>query len=175
MVDVVLYIACSLDGYIACPDGGVEWLSLVEVDGEDYGYQGFFDSVDALVMGSRTYRQILDFGEWPYGDKPCWVMSKQQLNEVRPSVHVIHEAVEDFLKRLQSQGVNRLWLVGGAILVDTFERAGCINEYIISLVPHLLGDGVALFTAGRLPRSLRLVDSRDYPSGLVQLHYVPEQ
>lgn len=171
MVDVVLYIACSLDGYIATPEGSVEWLSLVEAEGEDYGYQAFFDSVDALVMGSRTYRQIREFGEWPYGDKPCWVMSRHPLPESGPSVRVSQDAVEDFLKRLQEQGVRRLWLVGGGALVDAFERAGGINEYIISFIPLLLGDGIPLFAAGRPPRALTLLDDRSYPSGLVQLRF----
>ncbi len=171
MVDVVLYIACTLDGYIATPDGGVDWLSQVEAEGEDYGYQVFFDSVDALVMGSRTYRQILDFGEWPYGDKPCWVMSRQPLPQAGSGIHLSQETIEELLVRLQAQGVKRLWLVGGAALVDSFERTGGIQQYIISLVPHLLGDGVPLFTAGRPPRDLKLIDSRSYPSGLVQLHY----
>lgn len=174
MTEVVLYIASSLDGYIATPDGGVEWLSAVEVESEDYGYQAFFDTIDALIMGSRTYEQILGFGTWPYRDKPCWVMSRRALPQAVPTVHVTDEDMEDLLKRLQNQGLNRLWLVGGSALVDTFERAGCIDEYIISVVPQLLGDGVPLFTPGRRPRALELVNSRSYPSGLVQLNYRTE-
>ncbi len=168
---VVLYIACSLDGYIATSDGGIEWLSSVEDEGEDYGYQAFFDSIDALIMGSRTYEQIQRFGEWPYGDKPSWVMSHRSLRPNRASIHVSDEAVEELLKRLQNQGLNRIWLVGGAALIDAFERAGSIHEYIISVVPLLLGEGGPLFTAGRRQRALSLVDSCSYPSGLVQLHY----
>ncbi len=171
---VVLYIACTLDGYIATPDGGVEWLSAVEIEGEDYGYRAFLDSVDALIMGSRTYEQIQSFGEWPYEDKLCWVMSRRVLRQAMPTVHVSHEAVEDLLKRLQNQGLDRVWLVGGSALVNMFERAGCIDEYIISVVPQLLGEGLPLFTPGRPQRTLRLVDSRQYPGGLVQLHYRTE-
>ncbi len=168
---VVLYIASSLDGYIAASDGGIEWLSSVELEGEDYGYQAFFDSVDALIMGRRTYEQILGFGEWPYGDKPSWVMSRRALWPDKASIHVSDKDVEELLKSLQNQGLNRIWLVGGAVLVDAFEQAGCIDEYIISVVPQLLGDGIPLFTAGRRQRALSLVDSWSYPSGLVQLHY----
>lgn len=82
-----------------------------------------------------------------------------------------HEALEDLLKKLQNQGLKRVWLDGGSALVDTFERAGCIDEYMISVVPLLLGDGVPLFMSGRRPQGLTLVGSKSYRSGLVQLHY----
>lgn len=175
MPEVVLYIASSLDGYIATADGGVEWLSAVELEGEDYGYQAFFDSIDALVMGSRTYEQILGFGEWPYGNKPCWVLSRRALDPVVPSVQITAETVDGLLATLGSQGLKRIWLVGGSALIEAFERAGRINEYIISVVPQLLGDGLPLFVPGGRSRALELLNCRGYKSGLVQLHYRTER
>ena len=78
MIEIVYYVACSLDGFIATRDAGVDWLSTVEAEGEDYGYREFFDGVDAMLMGSRTYEQVLGFGQWPYGDKRCVVFSQRQ-------------------------------------------------------------------------------------------------
>lgn len=175
MPEVVLYIASSLDGYIATVDGGVEWLSAVELEGEDYGYQAFFDSIDALVMGSRTYEQILGFGEWPYGNKPCWVLSSRALNSVVPSVQITAETVDGLLAALATQGLKRIWLVGGSALIGAFERAGSIDEYIVSVVPRLLGDGLPLFVPCGRSRALELLDCRRYESGLVQLHYRTER
>lgn len=171
MTAVVLYIASSLDGYIATMDGGVEWLTAVEIEGEDYGFQTFFDSVDGLVMGSRTYEQILGFGKWPYRDKPSWVMSRQALKPAASSVLITPGTVDDVLAAAEQQGLKRVWLVGGSALIDAFERAGRIDECIISVVPLLLGNGLPLFVPGRRARALTLIESRHYTSGLVQLHY----
>lgn len=168
---VVLYIACSLDGYIATPDGGVAWLSAVEADGEDYGYRSLFDSVDALIMGSRTYEQILGFGDWPYEGKPCWVMSRRELKPAGTSICVTAEPVDSLLASLDAKGVKRVWLVGGSTVVNAFERDGLIDEYIISIVPLLLGEGMPLFSPARERRALKLIGNRSYESGLVQLHY----
>jgi hypothetical protein len=78
MVEIVYYAAVSLDGFIATPDGGVDWLPPIEAGGEDYGYSDFYASVDAILMGSATYENILRHAAWPYPDKKCWVFSKQR-------------------------------------------------------------------------------------------------
>ncbi|MGB3312692.1 MAG: hypothetical protein WBG32_02970 [Nodosilinea sp.] len=79
-LDIVLYIATSLDGFIATPEGGIDWLAAIEIPEEDYGYEAFYSSIDAIVMGRRTYDQVLSFGDWPYPGKPSYIMTHQPLS-----------------------------------------------------------------------------------------------
>jgi len=171
MPDVIYYVAVSLDGYIATPDGGVDWLSAFQTPEEDYGYAAFFDSIDALLFGSRTYEQALGFGEWPYGDKPCRVFSKRPLSVVKPAVHLTAKEPPAVLRELAAQGLKRFWLVGGGQLAASFRQYGLITEYILSVIPVLLGDGLPLFSAPGPETTLILIDTTTYPNGLVQLHY----
>ncbi len=118
MTEVALYIAGSLDGFMATAEGSVDGLAAVAVEGEDYGYQAFFDSVDALVMGGRTYEQILEFGKRPYGNKPARVMTRRALKPMALSIRVTDEPVPSLLGGL---GMKRVWLIGGAALIAAFE------------------------------------------------------
>jgi dihydrofolate reductase len=86
MPDIIYYVATSLDGFIATPDGGVEWLDPFETADEDYGYSAFYASVEAMLLGSRTYEQLLTVGEWPYPGKPGWVFTKRSVGVSRPEV-----------------------------------------------------------------------------------------
>lgn len=167
-MEISLYIATSLDGYIADTAGGVDWLSVVEEPGEDYGYQSFYDSVDALILGSRTYEQVLDWGDWPYPGKPAWVLSSRAL-PAPPEVTVVDTGPHELVREMDALGIRRAWLVGGAETVAAFVRAGQVARYIISLVPVILGDGLPLFLPGVGHHGLRLVDHRRFHTGLVQL------
>lgn len=172
MVTILLYIATSIDGYIATKDGGVEWLSVVDGSGSDYGYHAFYDSVDALIMGSKTYQQILDFGEWPYPGKPSYILTRQALESSRDDVIFISEEPLDLMRRLEAEGMQRVWMVGGGQIVASFIKSGLIDEYIISIVPILLGEGIPLFQAPLPEMSLEVVESTLYSSsGLLQVHY----
>jgi len=171
--EVVLYIATSLDGYIATPDGGIDWLASVEKEGLDYGYKAFYDSVDALIMGRVTYEQVLGFGEWPYPGKACWVFGQQISNGVGnpKDVCVVSDHPETFLAELAASGVKKAWLVGGGNLVSSFANRQLISEYIISIVPVLLGRGIPLFSGPGVMQNLRLEAAKRYDSGLVQMRY----
>ena len=169
--DITYYVACSIDGFIADELGGVEWLGSVEKEGEDYGYSDFIDSNDALVMGSRTYEQVLSFGEWPYGTKPCWVMSKRPLAAVQPSVRITSDEPKAVVSEIDRSGHLRVWLVGGSVTAGEFLEQGLISHFIISFIPVILGGGIPLFGGSPRIRELVLERSERFQTGVVQLFY----
>jgi dihydrofolate reductase len=166
-----VYIASSLDGFIARPDGGLDWLSSFEQSGEDYGYKAFFGSVDALVIGRKTYDVVLGFEKWPYEDKRCIVVT-----HVPPSAkhgETFHSGPPDaLLDRLGAEGVRRVYVDGG-VLIRSFLDADLVDDITLSVIPVLLGEGIPLF--GGVERRLKFASSRSFPSGLVQLCYNVER
>jgi len=169
--EVVYYVAASLDGYIATSDGGIEWLSPFEGKGEDYGYAAFYASIDAVLLGRRTYAQCLTFGEWPYPGKPCWVFSHGRIKINEPGVTLTNQDPHQMVSELHARKLQRAWLVGGGELAGSFRREGLISEYIVSVVPVILGAGIPLFASGGTQEALKLVETNTYPSGIVQLRY----
>lgn len=144
---VTLYIAQSIDGYIADSNGSVDWLEQFNDTGEDYGYTDFLQTVDHIVMGGNTYRQVLDFGEWPYSDTPTTVFTSQELGETKGAPITIYTSgsVSSFIEQCEAQNDVHLWLVGGAELIQSFLKEQCINEMRIFTMPVLLGKGIPLF------------------------------
>lgn len=173
MPHVIYYVASTVDGFIATADGGLEWLAPFEASDEDYGYRAFYESVDAVLLGSRTYEQMLAFGEWPYRDKPTYVFSSRQLSAENPSVIVTSSAPAVVLGELDDLGVQRAWLVGGGSLAGAFATSGLIDEYIVSVAPVLLGRGVPLLGGADHQAMLELLDATRYPDGMVQHRYRP--
>jgi len=169
-----VFIAQSLDGYIAKPDDGIEWLDGVPElgDGFDFGYEALFSSVDALVFGRRTYNKVDSFADWPYGDKAIIVMSRTGRPTPPPdrNVSFSQESPRELVERLSAAGATRLYVDGG-LLIQAFLREGLINDLNISTIPVLLGDGIPLF--GHLPAEvwLDLEDSQSYTNGIVQTRY----
>jgi dihydrofolate reductase len=172
MVTVIYYVAASLDGYIAPLDGGLSWLAPFESSGEDYGYADFYRSIDAVLVGSQTFKQIAEFPQWPYSDKPCWVFSRQPLPISLPHVFVTDQSPCEVVAALDRRGCQRAWLVGGGQLAGSFRAQDLITEYIVSVIPVVLGAGVPLFGSPAPAERLCLVASKVYPLGLVQLHYM---
>lgn len=171
MPKTILYIASSLDGYIARADGSIDWLSMVDSEETDYGYAEFYAGVDAIAMGSRTYEQVLGFGDWPYPDKQTFVFTHRPLVRIAQDVSFTSQNPDDFIAELEPAGIRTLWLAGGADLVAGFMQHGLIDEYILSIIPVVLGEGIPLFRSPLPQRRLRLLESTDYATGLVQLHY----
>jgi dihydrofolate reductase len=164
-----VFIATSLDGFIARRDGGIDWLSIVERPGEDYGYARFFSDVDALIIGRRTYDVARGFPAWPYAGKRCVVLT----HDPPAALHgeTFHTgAPAPLLARLHAEGVRRAYVDGGAV-IRLFLRENLIDDLTLSIVPVLLGDGLPLFDASVPARNLRLAASRSFPSGLVRLTY----
>ena len=160
---VVLYIAISMDGFIATPDDQLSWLTQVEGEG-DNGYQAFYDTVDTIIMGNRTYAWILrEEGEhaFPYKGKTCYVYTRaeQVSNNL---VRFTHEPVEQLVARLRQESGRSIWLVGGGKLARAFMEKNLVDEWVITIAPVLLGKGIPLFHAQESTTMLTLTDVRRY-------------
>lgn len=167
MRPIKLFIACSLDGYIARPDGGIDWLF---TDG-DYGYREFFASIDTVVMGRKTWELSLGFGEYPYPGRAAFVFSHRRAGERDAHAQFVAGPVGPFMRALCAQPGRDIWLVGGGQLVRAFLDAGLIDEFIVSVHPIVLGAGLPLFPAPVREIQLQHVRTMSFDSGLVQLHY----
>lgn len=174
-----VFIATSLDGFIARGDGSIDWLELANSTvpaGEDCGYARFFASVDALVMGRASFELVLGFAEWPYGDKPVYVLSsslRQLPSGVPRSVSLLDMSPHEVVSVAAQAGHHHLYIDGGRT-IQSFLAAGLISELTITVIPVLLGSGISLF--GELPRDipLRLLSAKATPFGFVQSHYAVE-
>lgn len=167
-----VFIATSLDGFIARANGAIDWLDVVQRPGEDYGFRAFYDSVDALVLGRGTYETALGFDAWPYDGKRCVVLT-HATQATRSPKHgeEFHEgALPPLLARLRASGVRRVYVDGGAV-IRAFLAEGLIDDMTLSLVPILLGEGVPLFGKGTPECRLHLEESRAFASGLVQSRF----
>ena len=187
MTKISLYIAISLDGFIADAGGGVGWLPAGDGNadgdgGDDCGYADFYGTVSALIMGRRTYDQVRQFGDWPYLGKAVYVFTTRPADEAPPAgVRFVQISVADFAQTVASQhdgGV--IWLVGGANLAEQFRVAGMIDEYQVFVIPVILGQGIPLFGGGgdgdgvANPTPLRLAATQTYGGGIVMLRYCPQ-
>ncbi|PAX59502.1 dihydrofolate reductase family protein [Brunnivagina elsteri] len=170
MTKFILYIATSVDGYIARSDGSVDWLPSPEVDGEDYGYGKFYDSIDALVMGSTTYEQILEFGDWQYPGKLSYVFTSRNLSTKRNNILFVKGGIEEVILDMNRRGYKRVWLVGGGNIISSFLNKGLVDEYIITIIPIILGSGISLFQSVS-ELKLNFVGIKSYNSSAVELRY----
>ena len=169
-----VFIATSVDGFIAREDGSIDWLPVEGgTAGEDYGYQNIIDSVDALVMGRNTYETVLSFGSWPYGTKPVIVLSSQKFEipeNIPNTVTVMSGPPSDVIQQLAGRGFKHLYIDGGET-IQRFIREGLIQKIIITKIPILIGSGIPLF--GAIPHDIRLrhLETLQFDTGLVQSKY----
>lgn len=171
-----VFIATSLDGCIARPDGNLDWLDRANTlvpEGEDCGYADFLASVDLLVMGRGTFEKVLSFPEWPYGGKPVWVLSQslQQIPSHLPdTVRLLCASPTAVVARAKAEGFRRLYIDGGKT-IQAFLAAGHITDMTVTVIPVLIGSGLPLFgpTAADIP--LAHVVTHAYPFGFVQSRY----
>jgi dihydrofolate reductase len=168
-----VFIATSLDGFIARADGGIDWLP--PGGGEEHGYDAFIATVDALVIGRNTFETVLTFGTWPYGKKPVFVLTTHPLPVPTPAGAVVERLSgdpRDIVSQLTARSGRHIYVDGG-ITIQRFLRAGLIQRLIIiTRIPVLLGDGIPLFGALPSDVALRHVGTHQYASGLVQSEYV---
>ena len=168
---VVLYIAQSLDGYIAKKDGDISWLSVVERENQDYGYKEIIESVDTVIMGRKTYEKVLTFGiEFPHKDKKCYVLTKTK-KEPEGNIQFYSGDVNGLIKSIREEAGKDIFIDGGAEVVGEFLAGDLIDEFVISIIPILIGGGTSLFKETYTERKLNLIYSKAYESGLVQLKY----
>jgi len=168
-----VFIGTSVDGFIARANDDLDFLP--PGGGEPHGYNEFIASVDAIVIGRKTFEKVLTFGDWPYGNKRVVVLSSRpiHLSVVRGVVEQMAGQPAEIVAQLAARGIHNLYIDGG-VTIQRFLRAGAIHRLIITRVPVLIGEGVPLF--GALPHDIRLrhVATRHFPSGLVQSEYEVE-
>ena len=171
---IILYIATSIDGYIATPDGGVEWLNEVpNPTNEDHGYKDLLASVDTVLMGGKTYHEIIGFGiPWPYKDKKSYVVSRRDSN-VTPNENVrfITEDVIAGISELKSENGKDIWLVGGGELTAMLLNANLIDELQLCIAPTILGNGIPLFPGKTKESQWKLANSKVFSTGLLLSTY----
>jgi dihydrofolate reductase len=168
---VIVYIAASLDGYIAKPNDDLSFLSVVEKQGEDYGYSEFIQTVDTVIMGRKTYDWVMkQVPEFPHADKDSYIITRTP----RPDAGKIQfytGNLHDLVAQLKSKTGKNIFIDGGAEIVNELARKNSIDEYIISVIPILAGTGIRLFCNDRGEQQLNLAEVKKFESGLVQLHY----
>ncbi len=164
-----VFVATSVDGFIATVDGGLDWLNAAVDPSEDYGYYDFLDSVDALAMGRRTYDSIAHIDPLPFGNRPVFVFTREK-GLTRSGVVFIDASPADAAVTFKLMGLERVYVDGG-VLISSFLEHGLIDDMTITQVPVLLGVGTRLFHDVIRPTALTLESSRSWPSGVVSQVY----
>jgi dihydrofolate reductase len=164
-----VFIATSVDGYIARRDGSIDWLASVEREGEDYGYKKFMDTVDTVVLGRNTYDFISREASWPFQGKRAVVLTHRPA-AARHGESFFAGKAEQLVEQLQKKGAKSVYVDGGNA-VRGFLAAGLIDQMTISVVPVVLGSGIPLFGEGIKENPLVLEESRAFSTGLMQLRY----
>lgn len=167
---VYLFIAMSLDGYIATKEDSIDFLSIVETHNEDYGYKDFTQNIDTVIWGRKTYDKVLTLGDnILHKDKQVYVMSKNRTGSFE-NIEYNNDVVK-LVKNLKKGKGKNIYCDGGAEIIFELLNSKLIDYIIISIIPHLLGDGIKLFKENNIEQKIKLKKSSNYPSGLVQLHY----
>jgi dihydrofolate reductase len=165
--EVNLFIAASLDGYIAGPNDNLNWL----FTDQDYGYNQFYDSIDTIIMGRRSFEIIDSFGPWPYGKKQTHVFSSRTNLPDREGIKFETSDPCSFVTDLKSSSGATIWLLGGGLFSTELLKCKLVDKIVVSVHPILLGDGITLFHGNFPITELKLLDSTQFESGLVQLSY----
>ncbi len=168
---VVLFIATSLDGFIATKNDSLDWLYKVEGDG-DNGYSEFYETVDTVLMGRRTYDWLMKNvpGDFPYQNKECYVFSKS-IDKDTKDVKFVNEDLVGFINKLKKQEGKNIWVVGGGGLLHSFLNEGLVDELILTIAPTLIGNGIPLFKENDFQLELTLKNSKRF-NQFIELHYV---
>ena len=168
-----LFIAASLDGYIAKPDDDLSFLNVVEKEGEDYGYAAFTSTIDTIILGRRTYDWVLGkIGPSHYdnGERNVYVITRAERPYIGKTKFYTGDLTE-LVRQLKSESGKNIYCDGGAEIINELLKNDLIDEFIISVVPVLVGNGTRLFKDGRPEQQLELVNTKTFDTGLTQLHY----
>ncbi len=168
---IIVYIATSLDGYIAKPNDDLSFLSMVEQEGQDYGYADFIKTVDTVIVGRKTYDKVISMGfDFPHADKNAYVITRTP----RPNIGSVKFYTDDLsalIEKLKSENGKNIFCDGGAEIVNELLKLNLIDEFIISIIPILVGNGTKLFKDDRPEQKLELVSVKSFDKGLTQIHY----
>lgn len=161
----------SLDGYIATKDNDLGFLSIIEKEGEDYGYNDFVKSVDAIIIGRKTYEKVISMGfDYPHINKDVYIITRNEKPQIG-SFKFYSGDLKQLVSSLKSNPGKNIYCDGGSEIANELIKSNLIDEYIISIIPILLGDGIKLFKDGRPEQLLKLVSTKQFEKGLTQLHY----
>lgn len=168
-----VFIAASLDGFIARKDGSIDWLSEIpNPDNSDYGYNDFIKNIDAILMGRATFEKVLTFGSWPY-DKPVFVISSSLKSvdmKLKDKVEIVNGSLKSILESINSRNLINLYIDGGKT-IQSFLKEDLIDEMIITKIPVLLGNGIPLFSDTGIELKFEHVNTNIFSGGLIQCHY----
>ncbi|WP_321480384.1 dihydrofolate reductase family protein [uncultured Bacteroides sp.] len=172
MRKIKLYIAASLDGYIARSNGDIDWLTeFPNPEKNDYEYQTFFESVGIVIMGGRTYRDILNMDVvWPYQAKNTYVITHHSLAPEKNIQFITHDIVE-IITQMRNENGKDIWLVGGGEIISMLLNHELIDEMIITTIPIILGDGIALFSKVTKESQWEVFNYHKYENGVMLNHY----
>lgn len=173
MTKVKLFIAMSLDGYIADTKGQIDFLNTISQAEVDTTYEDFIETIDTVILGSTTYLQViqeLSPDDYPYKDMKSYVLSRQDHLPLKEKVTVVNEPVTDLVTRLKKQGTGDIWIIGGSSIINPLIEGKVIDDYHISITPHLLGTGIPLFTPKNNFTALHL-RSHQVINDMIHTHY----
>lgn len=173
MRNIILYIAASIDGYIAGPNGEIDWLhSIDNPNNLDFGYTKFYKSIDTTIIGNSTYKQILSFGvDFPYPEKTNYVFSKSKSKSDTDHVKFVNSNFEKFVIDLKNSSGKNIWLIGGGKINSFFLKNNFIDEIILTTIPIILGKGIPLFEDNVSNKKMRMSKIKSYDCGIVQSVY----
>ncbi len=175
MRKIILSLAISLDGYIAKPDGDVEWLKKVpNPEKLDYGFSEFYKTIDTTIMGNNTYKEILGFGiPFPFQDKENFVISRT----IKADAEFVHFTpdIPNLVKDLKSKSGKDIWLIGGGQINTEFLNNGFIDELLIRIAPIVIGEGLPLFANKPGEEIFKLIKTETFSTGIIQLTYQPRK
>lgn len=166
---IIVYIATSADGFIARPDGNVDWLNRPRT-ASDYGMGEFFSTIDTVLWGRKTFG--IGGNARGYGGKvKNYVFTHDPPKSPVKGVEFVNEPIKEFAKRLRATPGKDIWMMGGGEIIASFLDAGEIDEFIIHVIPTFIGEGIPLIAPRRRSIELKLLSAKDYPDGVVRLHY----
>ncbi|MFN4299904.1 MAG: dihydrofolate reductase family protein [Thermaurantimonas sp.] len=168
---IILYIAMSLDGYIAKPNDDLSFLSIVQKEGEDYGYTDFVSTVDTVILGRKTYDWVMkEVGEFPHADKNAYIITRTSRPTIGKTTFYSGDLTK-LVRKLKGEKGKNVFCDGGAEIVNELLKNNLLDEIIISVIPILVGNGTRLFKDNRPEQKLKLVNVKTFDTGLTQLHY----
>jgi len=166
-----VFIAMSLDGFIATKTNGLDWLEIVQDPQQDYGYKIFMDSIDTLLLGRNTYDIVCSFGDWPYSGKRVVVLSNRPIVPIADEIRM-EGSLRSTLEELRKLGSRKIYLDGGKLIQQSL-RENVVDSITLSIIPIILGEGIPLFDRIERLKKLKQMGVQSFPSGLVQIKYEP--
>ncbi len=174
MIKIQLYIATTIDGFIARENGELDWLNnFSNPNSIDYGYGEFIEKIDTIVMGRKTYEEILSFGiDWPYNNQKTYIItSNQKYKTTTNKTHIINELNNKVIETLKGKSNSKIWIVGGGVLISSFIKLKAIDEMIITIIPVIIGKGIRLFSDNSIETKFKFIEAQTFDTGVVNLKY----